>query len=114
MGFTEYDKECIQKAKEFIDSDIGRHMSIEFIATSAGIGATKLKIGFKQYYHLGLYTYLRRQRMIKAAELIVGTNKTIKDIAKQMGFKYPSNFIKSFSNYHGLTPFRYRTYFSEE
>lgn len=114
MGFTEYDKECIQKAKEFIDSDIGRHMSIEFIATRAGIGATKLKIGFKQYYYLGLYTYLRRQRMIKAAELIVGTNKTIKDIAKQMGFKYPSNFIKSFSKYHGLTPFRYRTYFSEE
>ncbi len=114
MGFSEYDNKCIQRAKEFIDSDIGRHLTIEFIAAKAGIGATKLKMGFKQYFHLGLYSYLRKQRMIKAAELIVGTNKTIKEISKLMGFKYPSNFIKAFSNYHGLTPFRYRSYFREE
>ena len=114
MGFTEYDKECIQKAKELIDADIGRHYNIEFLAVKSGIGASKLKIGFKQFYHLGLYTYLRRQRMIKAAELLAQTDKTIGAISRIMGYKHTSNFIKAFASYHGLTPFRYRVYFSED
>ena len=114
MQFSEYDIVCIKKAKAIIDADTSRHYTIEFIAGKTSIGKTKLKKGFKQYYNLGLFTYLRKQRMIKAAELIVETNKTIKEIARRTGFKHSSNFITAFASYHGLTPARYRAYFSSK
>ncbi|MDQ2719438.1 MAG: AraC family transcriptional regulator [Bacteroidota bacterium] len=114
MKFTDYDIECIKKAKSIIDADTSRHFTIEFIATKIHIGETKLKKGFKHYYKVGLFTYLRKQRMIKAAELILETNKTIKQIAKASGFKHPSNFITAFTSYHGLTPTKYRSHFLNE
>lgn len=111
MPFTDYDIECFKKAKSMIDGNTSRHYSIEYIAETIGIGKTKLKIGFKEYFKMGLFTYLREQRMTKAAELLVSSNKTIKEIAKKTGFKYYSNFILAFTNYHGLPPSKYRRVF---
>ena len=113
MLFTDYDIECIKNAKQIIDAHLEKHYSIDSLAVKVNIGTTKLKSGFRKYYHLGLFTYLRKQRMIKAAELIVETDKTIKQIARLTGFKYSSNFTKAFVSHHGLTPARYRDYFSK-
>lgn len=112
MSFSDYDIECFEKAKSVIDADISRHYSIEFIAEKIGIGKTKLKIGFKKYFRMGLFTYLREQRMIKAAEHLVHSNKTIKEISKATGYKYYSNFITAFTTYHGMPPSKYRNLFS--
>lgn len=48
-----------------------------------------------------------------AAELIVETDKTIKQISRLTGFKYSSNFTKAFVSHHGLTAAKYREYFSK-
>ena len=108
MSLSEYDIECIAKAKALIDADLSIHHSIEQIATVAGIGATKLKKGFKERYHSSLYAYLRTQRMIQAAELLENSNKTIKQIAKATGFHYTSNFTAAFRNYYTISPASFR------
>jgi AraC-like DNA-binding protein len=108
MPFSAYDIECIEKAKKMIDTDIRRHLSICSVAESVGMGATKLKTGFKQMYGLGLFAYLQQQRMDKAATLLTDTDKTIKEISKIAGFRYRSNFITAFTAYHGMPPGRYR------
>lgn len=112
MPFSEYDMECIEKAKKIIDADISRHLSISFIAATTGIGTTKLKKGFKDLYGIGLFGYLRRQRMIQAEKLVITTNKTIKEISKISGFLHRANFITSFSSYYGVSPARYRKTYS--
>ena len=109
---TTYDIECIENARKIIDADISRHFTIEYLAGKAGVGKTKLKKLFKEYFGSGLFTYLQKQRMIKAAELIVETNKTIKEIAKATGYRYSTNFSSAFTSYHGLAPVKYRAYFS--
>ena len=108
MHFSAYEIECIEKAKKIIDTDISRHLSIFSLAESVGMGATKLKTGFKQMYGLGLFAYLRQQRMKRAAELLGNTDKTIKEISKIAGFRYRSNFITAFTCYYGMPPGRYR------
>lgn len=108
MTLSVYDMECVQKAKSLIDRDISRHFSIQAIAASAGLGATKLKKGFKQEYGLGLFAYLRKQRMEMAATLLITSNKTIKQIAKTTGFHYTSNFTTSFIKFHMQSPAQYR------
>jgi AraC-like DNA-binding protein len=108
MPLSEYDIECIEKAKTLIDADLSVHYSITHIASVTGIGSTKLKKGFKETYGSSLYAYLREQRMKKAAELLENTHKTIKQVAKATGFHYTSNFANSFTVHHKLTPAAYR------
>jgi AraC-like DNA-binding protein len=112
VRLTTYDIECIENARKIIDADISRHFTIEYLAGKAGVGKTKLKKLFKEYFGSGLFTYLQKQRMIKAAELIINTKKPIKEIAKAAGYKYPSNFITAFTAYYGVSPSKYRNYFS--
>ncbi len=104
MLFSDYDIACIENAKKLIDDNISRHFSITAIALQVGLGKTKLKDGFKQYYGTGMFTYLRHTRMKKAMELVTGTKKTIKEIAAITGFHQPNNFIASFEKYYGITP----------
>ena len=114
VQLKDYDIECIQKAKKIIVSDLSIHYRIELIATKVNLGKTKLKIGFRLYYGIGLYSFLKKQRMIKAAELLIGTDRTIKQISRSVGFKHASNFTKAFGAYHKFTPGKYRKYFSDK
>ena len=114
MSFSTYDIECIEKAKKVIDADISRHFSIASLAETAGIGATRLKRGFKQLYGLGLFAYLQQQRMLQAAALLTDTDKTIKEITRITGFRYRSNFITAFSSYYGTPPGKYRKHYSNK
>jgi AraC-like DNA-binding protein len=111
VSFIDYDIECIKKAKSIIDADTSVHYSIEVLAEKIGIGKTKLKTGFKEHFKMGLFTYLREKRMLKAAELLIHSNKTIKEISKATGYKYYSNFLSAFTAYHGLPPSKYRNLF---
>jgi len=108
MQFYEYDIECIEKARKLIDADISSHTTIAVLAMKSGIGESKLKAGFKKFYGSSPYAYLRKQRMIKAAELIIETNKTMKQIAKATGFKHSNNFINAFRAHYDITPRQYR------
>lgn len=111
MSFTDYDIECIKKAKSIIDADTSKHYSIETLAEKVSLGKTKLKMGFRLKFKMGLFAYLREQRMIKAAELLSDSNKTIKQISKATGYKYYSNFLSAFTSYHGIPPSKYRKLF---
>jgi len=46
--------------------------------------------------------------LIKAKQLLLETGKTIKQIAKETGFRHSNNFTKAFSAYYGIAPNRYR------
>ncbi|MGG9964085.1 helix-turn-helix domain-containing protein [Ferruginibacter sp. SUN106] len=108
MLLSEYDTECLAQAKKLIDADLSVHYSIATIAHSTGLGATKLKTGFKAAYGYSLFAYLRMQRMKKAAELLSDSRKTIKQIAKATGFRYMNNFIRAFSANYSVSPAAYR------
>lgn len=108
MKLTAYDKECLAEAKRIIDNDISQHFTIAALAQKVGIGATKLKSGFKQLNGLGLYEYLKNERMKTAFILLNETEKTIKQIARAVGFKHTNNFITAFKNFYNISPGKIR------
>lgn len=108
MGLTDYDTECIALVKTLIDGHPDQHFPIAALATRAGIGATKLKRGFRQLYGMGLYQYLRHRRMELAAQLLGTRSKTLKQIARQCGYRHATNFNTAFKRHYGTTPQLYR------
>lgn len=104
MQLAAHDIACITQAKDIIDKDSSIHYSIDQIAQKVGLGATKLKAGFKFKYGMGPYAYLQQQRMQKALIMLKDTDKTIKQIAKATGFKHTTNFITAFKKRFGNSP----------
>jgi AraC-like DNA-binding protein len=104
MKLSVYDIECIQRAKDFIDSDVTRHRSIQEIAAYSGMSATRLKEGFKLSFGKGLFHYLKDQRLEKGKYLVENTDKTLREISRGLGYKHECNFITAFKKEFGKSP----------
>ena len=104
MLLSDYDMECLAKAKEIMDKDHSIHYDIATLAKKVGLGTTKLKAGFKLLYGKGLYQYLQEQRMQHAMSILFDKTKTLKQVAKDVGFKHTNNFIAAFSKKFGISP----------
>jgi AraC-like DNA-binding protein len=104
LHLSDYDIECLNKAKALIDADLSVHFTIVTISEKTGMGATRLKKLFKEYFGSPLFTYLHGQRMQQAKQFIEETNNTIKAIAKKTGYHHYRNFITAFTRHHGISP----------
>lgn len=108
MRFSDYDIECIQSAKAFIDADLNRHHTIAEVAVHCGINTSKLRLGFKVLYGQGPYHYLKEQRLEKAKYLLESTHKSLKQIAHDLGYNHTCNFITSYRKRFGEGPASWR------
>lgn len=96
--------ERIHQAKEFIDMHLPVHFSIGDIAHKVGINEQKLKHGFKEIYGMGLYKYLREQILEIARIQLEETDKPIKEISFDAGYKSQGNFSTAFKKSYGFSP----------
>lgn len=108
MHLSDYDIECINKAKDFIDANFKSHHPIAEIALYAGISQTRLKNGFKEIFGKGLYEYLHEGAMLKAESLLENTDKNVKEISHIIGYKYSNNFCVAFKKRFGKSPRKWR------
>jgi len=109
MLLNQYDIECIQSARAFIDADITKHYTIGEIAGYAGINTTKLRADFKKLFNTGLYHYLKEQRLSKGKYLLENTDLSIAEISHALGYKYSCNFSTAFRKKRGKAPYAWRS-----
>lgn len=103
--FTPYEIEQIHKAKEVLLSNLNKPpLTIRELARKVALNECKLKAGFKQYFHVGVFEYFQQARMEKAKQLLLHTNKPLKDICVLTGYPRMTNFITAFRKHFGYTP----------
>ncbi len=102
------DFQSIQRAHDILTEEFAHPPTIEALSRTLLINSQKLKSGFFEYYHMTIGEYTASLRMSHAANLLVTTEKSIAEIAKDAGYGYPSNFIKKFQKTYGCTPLKYR------
>ncbi len=107
---TPADIEAVHAARAFILSDLQQHFSITQLARQVHINEFKLKIGFKKLFGTGPFGCLKQARMQQAHDLLLHTDKPIKEIASLAGYESLTSFIGAFRKYFGYTPghVRYR------
>ena len=104
-NFTPYDAGQVNKARELLLSDLSRPpLTIRELARKSGVSELKLRAGFKFYYNQGVFECFLQARMEKARELLLQSNKPIKEICTLTGYPHMTNFITAFRNYFGYTP----------
>ena len=105
-------KDQIEKAgavMRLITEDLKVDYSIAELAECFDISESTLKSCFKNLYGEPIYTWLKGYRIQKAAEMLISDReKSIGDIAFEVGYESPSKFSAAFKSICKMTPKEYR------
>jgi AraC family transcriptional regulator len=92
------------RCKALIDANLDRALTLEDVATAAGLEVSSVCRLFRRYQGTSPYRYLLRQKMNLAAEFLVETGGTVKEAAHRVGFADPFHFSRVFKQVHGIAP----------
>lgn len=93
---------------EFVCKNISEHYTIPQLSELFSANQTTLKSDFRRYYGCGIYSYIKKRKMFRAAELLVQTDMKIIDIAEEVGYCNASKFASAFQSVMGVTPKYFR------
>lgn len=94
--------------KEVVESNIYSNLSIDEFANLANLSVSTFKREFSRTYKQSPARYIKKQKLIRASELLKKTNQRISDIAFNCGFTEVAHFSHSFQQQFGISPSNYR------
>lgn len=93
---------------EYIRNNIKRNLTVSDIARHFGYNADYIGKYFKKNQGVMLKKYLIDQKIRLAEDLLFTTNMSIKQIAKELGYREENVFIKFFTYHEENTPSAFR------
>ncbi|WP_320130637.1 AraC family transcriptional regulator [uncultured Sphaerochaeta sp.] len=94
-----------KQAKEIIDSEYTDYfLGLYKLAEKLSVSNSYLSTTFKETYGIGVVQYINQLRIKLAKEMLLSTNKSIKEIALEVGFSSDISFIRVFKRYERKTP----------
>lgn len=103
-----------RRAKLFIDDNLSEPLSLQTVAKHLHITPRHLTRLFAQHQQLSFVHYIQEQRVQMAVDLMLHTDKEIKDIAVLCGFDSVHYFTRVFTIKLGVSPAKFRrSQFSE-
>ena len=103
------DGERIRQMLQFISENYAEPLTMKDIADSASISESECLRCFRSTIERSPIQYLKKYRILKASEMLSGTEEKIGDIAAACGFTDPSYFNRAFKAEKGVTPKEFRS-----
>lgn len=94
--------------KQYIHKHYGESLSLNTLAEKVHLSPRYLSSLFVEEEGIGINRYLKKVRMQKARELLLGTNMKVSEICVKVGYSNLSYFCKSFQDDFGVTPDKFR------
>lgn len=99
----------IDQIIEYIEDNYNSpDFSVDGIARHFGVSVTYIGQYFKMKKGTTMSSYVSRVQIDNAKRILLTTDKTVKEIADEIGFTEVSNFIRKFKTQTGVTPGLYR------
>lgn len=99
------DAEVIQKLYDYILEHLDEPLpTLPELSILFDTNEYKLKHGFRDLFHTGIYHFYHEQRLKRAHSMIQQGNFTLTQIAFKNGFKSYLNFYKAFKKKYGYPP----------
>ena len=102
----------IRNAQLYIEEHYMEQITLEEIAKHVGLNETYLSSIFKKQVGKSLIDFLTYTRIQRAKELLLNREKSINEIAEEVGFNDAKYFTKRFKKFTGVSPNEYRKLFS--
>jgi len=98
----------IQEAKSIILDHWQSPPTIAELAEKTGLNAYRLKVGFKEVYGNTVYGFVMDTRLNHARRMLDVGEKSVNEVAFDIGYTNPSHFIAAFKKKFGTTPRKYK------
>jgi len=98
----------IIRVRTVLDEQYRDPPSIQDLAQSVGLSASRLAHLFRKEMEMSIQSYIVERRLQMAAMLIVQSHERISQIAYSVGFGDVSNFNHSFKRRFHMSPRQYR------
>lgn len=97
-----------EKVIRYMESRCGQPLPLRELAAQAYLSPSQLIRRFRRETGFTPHDYLNRLRIAKAGRLLRYTDKTVSEVAREVGFRQPSRFIELYRELNGVTPGRER------
>ena len=101
--------ECI----EYMENNVATLKSVKELAEKVNIHPSYMIRLFNQFDSESPYKRLIRLKAREAAENLMYTDKTIREVADELGFEDPFVFSKCFKRVYGVSPKHFRDNFEQ-
>jgi AraC family transcriptional regulator, transcriptional activator of the genes for pyochelin and ferripyochelin receptors len=101
---TEYDRERMLFAKEYLLKHIAMPPTLARLALVSGLNEFKLKNGFREMFGNSVFAYLAEHRLQLAKTALAEGQKTATEIAFELGYSSLQHFSSKFKARYGVTP----------
>ncbi len=98
----------LEKVLHYIHSNIGKDMTLEELSEVANLSPYYFAHRFKQQTGFSPMEYVINTRLNHAKVLLVRTNKSISEIACEVGYSSSGSLINIFVRRNGISPSQYR------
>lgn len=98
----------LRTALKLIRANIARPLPLPDLAHAVGTNEKNLSAAFHRRLGMPVLAWLREERFRIAREMLAGSQATVSQIAGQVGYRTPSNFVTAFRKRHQVTPGEYR------
>ena len=102
------DAALVQRAMLHILENCHRPLNLQQLTAELQVGATRFRALFQTHAHTSPKSYHLRIRLERARELLLNTNKPLKEIAALLGFHSGFHFSNQFRAAHGESPRAWR------
>lgn len=110
---TENQKQIYYDIMDYIKTNISHNLKISEIAATFGYNEKYISHRFAEICGIPLKQYILKTKMDRANYMLTDTNKSIAEIAKELGFPDSHNFSRTYKKITGLSPSEYRNTFSK-
>ena len=102
------DSEVINAVMTYINNHYREELSLEDVARFAGFSRYYFSRSFKRQTGYSFKDYLCQKRLQVAVDLLIRTDKSMKDVALESGFGSVATFNRVFREKKGCTPTQFR------
>lgn len=95
---------------EYIRKNVAQNISPVMLSKRVGLSVNYFRVLFTDFFGMTPGKYINKIKMNEAARMLGETLLPIKTIARKVGFVQPSNFHRSFVQFHKTTPRKFRKF----
>jgi len=100
--------------RRHIDAELAGDLRLPTLARRAGMSTSRFSHWFREQMGIAPHAYVLEARLARARELLQGGERSLLEIALEVGFASQSCLHVSFRRRIGMTPSEYRTRYSRK
>ena len=101
-------EQIIKQACFTMRANVSSSIDIEQLATNNNVGYAYFRKMFKKYMGISPHKYYNNLKVLKAKELLLTTDKLIKEVSNELGYQSIYYFSRLFKNKTGFTPSEFK------